>query len=129
MVWEISFHAEVTDWLLGLDANCQNECSKSLQLLRERGPGLGRPTADHVKGSALGNLKELRVNCPLGRRIRMLFAFDPERMAIVLVAGDKKGEWNSWYPKQIRLAERRYLQHLERSGTNGQTIFPKPRNT
>jgi hypothetical protein len=58
----------------------------------------------------------------------MLFAFDPERRAIVLVAGDKKGEWNKWYPRQIRLAEQRYLQHLSKPGQSGPTTLQAPEN-
>jgi hypothetical protein len=128
MSWEIKFHNEVRDWLLELDSKCRNECDKALTLLMQLGPQLGRPTADHVKGSNVLNLKELRVSCGQGRRIRMLFAFDVQRLAIVLVAGDKKGEWNSWYPKQIRLAELRYLEHLKQLGTAGPRIFPGPKS-
>lgn len=98
-------------------------------LLKMHGPQLGRPNADHIKGSVLGNLKELRANCSSGRKLRMLYAFAPERRAIVLVAGDKKGEWNRWYPKQIRLAELRYLEHLREPGTAGQRTSPEPEST
>lgn len=31
-----------------------------------------------------------------------MFAFDPERQAILLVAGDKAGNWKKWYTKNIR---------------------------
>ena len=129
LMWEIRVHAEVRDWLLNLDKSCREECDKVLLLLGQHGPRLGRPAADHIKGSVLGNLKELRANCSKGRKLRMLFAFDPHRQAIVLVAGDKKGEWNSWYPRQIRLAEQRYLEHLMEPGTTGQTTFPAPEST
>ncbi|GAB1821745.1 type II toxin-antitoxin system RelE/ParE family toxin [Herbidospora sp. RD11066] len=43
----------------------------------------------------------------------MLFVFDPRREAIVLVAGDKSGEWNRWYRTAIPLAEQRYLRYQE----------------
>jgi hypothetical protein len=59
----------------------------------------------------------------------MLFAFDPERRAVVLVAGDKKGEWNKWYPKQIRLAELRYLEHLAIPGFDSPMISPNQPGT
>jgi hypothetical protein len=41
-----------------------------------------------------------------------LFVFDPERQAVLLVAGDKAGQWKSWYVKAIPLAEKRYKAHL-----------------
>jgi hypothetical protein len=39
--------------------------------------------------------------------VRLLFVFDPDRQAIVLVAGDKPGRWNTWYAESIPLAEER----------------------
>ncbi|MEO3862902.1 type II toxin-antitoxin system RelE/ParE family toxin [Acrocarpospora sp. B8E8] len=39
--------------------------------------------------------------------------FDPTREAIVLVAGDKAGEWNRWYRTAIPLAEERYAAYRE----------------
>lgn len=34
--------------------------------------------------------------------------FDPQRRAVVLVAGDKAGRWRDWYRESIRFAEVRY---------------------
>lgn len=81
----------------------------AIQVLRERGPVLGRPFVDHIKGSRLKNLKELS---PAKTSIRILFAFDPQRHAILLTAGDKEGLWSSWYPVAIEEAERRFSEHL-----------------
>lgn len=41
----------------------------------------------------------------------MLFVFDPERAAIILVAGDKAGRWANWYDEAIPMAERRYEEY------------------
>jgi len=41
-----------------------------------------------------------------------LFAFDPKREAIFLVAGDKAGDWDGWYRKAIPLADKRFTEHL-----------------
>jgi hypothetical protein len=54
-------------------------------------------------------MKELR---PQGTNIRVLFAFDPRRMAILLIGGDKTGEWRSWYERMIPIADRLYDDHL-----------------
>lgn len=42
----------------------------------------------------------------------MLFAFDPQRQALFVVAGDKAGRWNDWYREVIELADRRFSEHL-----------------
>jgi hypothetical protein len=57
-------------------------------------------------------MKELRPPSSGSTEIRMLFAFDPRREAIFLVAGDKAGNWDTWYRKAIPLADDRFAQHL-----------------
>jgi hypothetical protein len=60
--------------------------------------------------------------------LRLLFAFDPRREAIFLVAGDKAGNWDSWYREAIPLADERFRQHLieleaERRTNDEQQLF------
>jgi hypothetical protein len=76
------------------------------------GPRLGRPLVDRVKGSSLHNLKELRPASAGSSEIRILFAFDPVRRALLLVAGDKSGNWRGWYNLNIPIAEQRFRAHL-----------------
>ncbi len=45
--------------------------------------------------------------------IRILFVFDPWRSAILLVAGDKAGQWNRWYAEAIPRAEQLYEIYLK----------------
>lgn len=54
------------------------------------------------------NLKELRPGT-----VRILFTFDPWCSGILLVAGDKAGQWKAWYRHAIPLAENRYAIYLE----------------
>jgi hypothetical protein len=54
-------------------------------------------------------MKELR---PRGGNIRILFAFDPLRTAILLIGGDKTGAWNEWYARMIPVADDLYDEHL-----------------
>jgi len=112
--WRIVAVPEVLTWLN--DRTKLNETERpfvvrALQLLAEDGPGLGRPWVDHIKGSRIRNLKELRFTSTDSKHFRILFAFDPTRSAVLLVAGDKRGQWNRWYPRAIRLAEQRYAQY------------------
>lgn len=58
-------------------------------------------------------MKQLR---PAGTSIRVLFIFDPHRQAILLVGGDKAGEWKQWYSDNIPIAEQRYENWLKSGG-------------
>jgi hypothetical protein len=80
----------------------------------EQGPGLGRPLVDRLKGSTYHHMKELRPGSSGYSEIRMIFAFDPHREAIFLVAGDKSGAWQAWYRAAIPLADDRFTEHLTR---------------
>ena len=82
----------------------------AVEALEERGPTLGRPFVDTLTGSRIPNLKELR---PLGTTVRILFVFDPRRVAILLLGGDKEGRWQEFYAEAIPLAERLYEEHLD----------------
>ena len=68
---------------------------------------------DRIKGSTLHNLKELRPGSAGTTEIRILFIFDPDRNAVLLVAGDKAGQWTTWYRQAIPLAEDRYATYLK----------------
>jgi hypothetical protein len=57
-------------------------------------------------------MKELRPGSVGRSEIRILFVFDPARQAVLLVAGDKAGNWFRWYRDNIPLAERRYTTWL-----------------
>ena len=81
-----------------------------MDVLAEYGPTLGRPLVDTLVGSKLANLKELR---PRQTNIRVLFVFDPWRSAILLIAGDKTGQWQSRYQRAIPQAEQLYATYLE----------------
>ena len=68
---------------------------------------------DTVKGSRYHNMKELRPPSSGATEIRVLFAFDPKREAILLVAGDRAGNWDGWYRTAIPLADMRFTEHLK----------------
>jgi hypothetical protein len=61
-------------------------------------------------------MKELR---PIGGSLRILFAFDPRRMVILLIGGDKTNRWQAWYREFIPIADRLYDEHLETLETEG----------
>ena len=85
----------------------------AIEALAEVGPNLGRPLVDRIKGSSLYNLKELRPGSTGPTELRVLFVFDPWRSAILLVGGDKTGNWKTWYDEAIPRAENLYAIYLK----------------
>ncbi len=67
---------------------------------------------DYVKASRHNNMKELRPGSSGRSEIRILFAFDPRRRAVLLIAGDKAGNWSRWYEQHIPIADDRYDEWL-----------------
>jgi hypothetical protein len=112
MEWDVQFDEDFAAWLLGQEADLRNAIIAHANLLRERGPQLGRPFVDTLEGSDFPNMKELRVQFR-GDPWRILFAFDPDRAAILLVGGNKRGD-KRWYKKHLPIADARFRRHLER---------------
>jgi len=115
-VWEVVLLEEVEQWFLDLalhDPHSAELVAGALDLLEAEGPTLGRPAVDRVKHSRQHNMKELRPGSSGSTELRLLFVFDPKRRAVVLVAGDKAGNWSQWYRDNIPVAEKRYTRWLE----------------
>ena len=95
---------------------CRTKCSRERGWLAYYGPRLGRPHVDTLKGADHANLKELRFDAA-GGVWRVAFVFDPNRHAILLVAGNKAGvSEDRFYKRLIAQADRRYAAHLRRLG-------------
>ena len=112
MTWEVIFHDDFFTELAALDQALQDELLAHAILLRDYGPGLGRPTVDTLKGSKHSNMKELRFAWS-GEVWRVAFAFDSARQAILLVGGDKGGaDQRQFYQRLIAKADARFDSHL-----------------
>ena len=109
MSWDIEYTDEFEAWFAALTRRERGSIVVAVGALETAGPMLGRPFVDSIKGSRHKNMKELR---PRGVTIRILFAFDPRRMAILLVGGDKRNRWKDWYATNIPIADRLYDEHL-----------------
>lgn len=104
----------IEEWLDSLDAASWRQVVAAIEVLQEVGPRLGRPLVDTLTASRHRNMKELRPGSSGRSELRILFAFDPERSAIMLIAGDKAGNWTRWYKKNIRVADDLFDGHLRR---------------
>lgn len=112
MVWTLVYSEEFEEWLADQVEELQDEALANLDILAEIGPTLSRPKSDTLKNSKLPNLKELRFEF---ERIpfRILYAFDPKREALIMLAGNKASD-KRWYVKNIAQAEKLFAAHLEK---------------
>lgn len=104
----------IAEWLAALDDDSREQVVAAIELLEARGPQLGRPLVDTISASRHRNMKELRPGSSGRTELRVLFAFDPDRSAILLIAGDKAGNWTRWYKKNIPLADDLFDNHLRK---------------
>ena len=94
----------------------RNDTKDAIGQLRLEGPTLGRPFVDTILNSRFKNMKELRVSSQ--GALRVLFAFDPTRRAVLLLGGDKSKDsrWNDWYVGAIRRADELFEEHIRKIG-------------
>lgn len=110
MQWEVEYTDEFGIWWDSLSGDQQEAIFSAVRVLTIRGPALGRPLVDTLRHSGHPNMKELRPGT--AGSIRILFAFDPLRNAILLVGGDKSRRWSEWYKEFIPIADKLYDEHL-----------------
>jgi len=110
VAWEVEFTDEFEGWWHTLSESEQGTVDARVRLLMERGPNLGFPFSSQVKTSRFPEMRELRAQAG-GDPLRMLYAFDPRRTAILLVAGDKTGD-DRWYEANVPVADRLFERHL-----------------
>lgn len=115
MSWSAERTVEFDGWWETLTDSEQRKVVASVEALQEIGPTAGRPLVDAVNGSRHSNMKELRVT----QTMRIFFAFDPRRVAILLIGGDKAGKTKRFYKQMVPRADRIYDTHLRQEKENG----------
>lgn len=108
----MEFDPAFEQWANTLDQADAEALLAAIRILRNHGPALGRPLVDTVKSSQHKNMKGLRPGSTSRTEVRVLFAFDPKRRAILLVGGDKSNAWARWYEVNVPIADKRYDAHL-----------------
>lgn len=114
--WEIVYTQQVRRWLGTLSEKDRARTEAAIQQLRLDGPTADSKRAKLIRSSRHHNMKELR---SVGGHIRVLFAFDRRQRAVLLVGGDKSGDWDGWYRRHVPLADRFYDNHLRSTGKEG----------
>ncbi len=111
-MWLVRTTAEFDEWFADIGEDGRIEIAVIIELLKCLGPALRRPYADTLKGSKHANMKELRASTA-DKVLRVAFAFDPNRVGILLIAGDKSGvSQKHFYRQLIAKADALYDAHL-----------------
>jgi hypothetical protein len=120
MSWNVEYTDEFGAWWSGLAAYRQEDISAVAELLMERGPDLPFPFSSGVKGSRHAHMRELRVQSK-SKPLRIFYAFDPRRAAILLIGGDKTGD-KRFYKRLVPVADKLYDEHI--AGLRDEGLIP-----
>ena len=110
IAWDVEYTDEFAEWWDGLTVSQQDDLNAEVILLIARGPYLRFPHTSEVILSRHGRMRELRTQSG-GHPLRVFYAFDPRRKAILLIGGDKTGN-DAFYKEYVPIADRLYDQHL-----------------
>ena len=117
-MWQVLTTDIFDEWFDALDDTDRTNVIASLMVLEQKGPNLARPHVDSMKGSIHSNMKELRGQSK-GNPLRAFFAFDPKRNAILLCAGNKKGNDKRFYKEMLPVADAEFTKHLNSLNLDG----------
>ena len=126
--WAVEFHPACEAWADRLTQPDKEALLAAKRVLESEGPTLGRPLVDTVVGSRHSNMKELRPGSTGRTEIRLLFAFDLDRDAILLVGGDKSDDWSGWYEKNIPTADDRFDDHQANLKAKRTSVKKQPKS-
>ena len=111
MAWDVEHTDEFAEWFVALGEVDQDSIDFTVDLLIAQGPRLGFPHSSGINGSRHTHMRELRLQSE-GRPVRIFYAFDPRRLAILLIGGDKTGD-KRFYDRMIPVADTLYDVHLD----------------
>ena len=111
MVWAVEYTDEFEDWWITLTGEEQDSIDVVVSLLEIKGPNLSFPYSSGIQSSRHTHMRELRIQHK-GDPYRVLYAFDPRRVSILLLGGNKVGD-NRWYEENVLRADKLYDDHLE----------------
>jgi hypothetical protein len=110
VAWNVEYTDEFEAWWSALGESQQDDVEAIVTLLERKGPRLPFPYSSGINGSRHSHMRELRVQSG-GDPLRVFYAFDPRRTAILLVAGNKTGD-RRFYQRMIPIADRIYDTYL-----------------
>jgi hypothetical protein len=114
IMWEVEYTDEFEDWRSSLNDAEREAVAFSVGILEQVGPSLKYPHSSSVEQSKHKKMRELRSQCE-GRPLRTLYVFDPRRVAILLIGGDKTGD-DRFYDVIVPKADKIYDNYLQETG-------------
>ena len=114
MSYEVEYTDEFEEWWNEISEDEQDSVAVKVELLERLGPQLPHPHSSGIQGSRHSHMRELRIQHQ-GEPYRVLYAFDPRRMAVLLLGGCKAGD-DRWYDKMVPVADNLYDEHLKEIG-------------
>jgi hypothetical protein len=121
MTWNVEYTDEFGRWWQSLGQDEQEDVAAMVTLLQARGPQLPFPYSSGIERSRHRHMRELRVQSG-GDPLRVFYAFDPRRSAILLIGGNKAGD-DRFYVRMVPLADRLYDEYLAELRRDG--LIPK----
>ena len=110
-MWEVEYTDEFREWWETLNETEQAVIDSGVKLIEQFGPSLKFPHSSDVRQSRHGNMREFRSQYA-GKPYRTFYAFDPRRIAILLIGGDKTGD-DRFYDVMVPIADRIYDEYLK----------------
>jgi len=115
--WETEESAEFDAWFDGLDEDVQIQVIAALEYLGQTGPAARMPLSYPIKQENSCAMKELRPGSSGRSEVRILYAFDFRRKALLLLGGDKaerSDDWSSWYDRNVKIADAIFQREVKR---------------
>lgn len=111
MGWDVEHTNEFAEWYGKLSATQVEDVTAVALLLMEHGPSLPFPYSSGINKSRHAHMRELRIQSG-GHPVRVFYAFDPRRTAILLIGGDKTGD-DRFYERMILMADDLYDAYID----------------
>jgi hypothetical protein len=115
--WESEESAEFDEWFDGLSEDDQIQVVAAVEYLGQTGPAARMPLSYPIKQDNSCGMKELRPGSSGRSEVRILYAFDFRRKALLLLGGDKaerRSDWDSWYDRNVKVADGIFQRETER---------------
>jgi len=111
-MWDVEATGAFAAWWRTLTEQEQDDAAALVALLAARGPKLPFPYSSGIEGSKFSQMRELRIQSH-GDPIRILYAFDPRRVAVLLIGGMKSGKEKRFFEEFVQNADKLYEEHLK----------------
>jgi len=121
LTWETEPTSEFDEWFDGLEQDDQEQVIAAQMYLEGAGPMARMPMSYPIQQPNSCGMKELRPGSSGRSEMRILYAFDHRRQAILLLGGDKSGDWRGWYDKSVPIADRLFAEHEAASRKKDET--------